>query len=63
MHLEKALQTDKFRSEQHKLLLYLLHTRSVLHLEQKRRLKPWNITQNSTTCCAFCGDNTGNPWH
>lgn len=44
MHLESALQTDKFRNAQHKLLLYIMHTRSVLHLEQKRRLVPWGIT-------------------
>ena len=44
MHLEVALQTDKFRNAQHKLLLYIMHTRSVLHLEQKRRLIAWGIT-------------------
>lgn len=61
MHLEAALQTDKFRSEQHKLLLYLLHTRSVLHLEHKRRLKPWNITPEQYNVLRILRGQHGQP--
>lgn len=44
MILEEALQTSKFRSEQHKLLIHLWYTRSVLMIEQKRLFRNWGIT-------------------
>lgn len=44
MILENALKTSKFRSEQHKLLIHLWYTRSVLMIEQKRLFRNWGIT-------------------
>lgn len=61
MHLAEVLQTSKFRNEQHQLLLYLLYTRSVVHLEQKRRLKPWNITPEQYNILRILRGQHGKP--
>ena len=61
MHLEQVLQTDKFRSAQHKLMLYILHTRSIILLEQKRRLKPWNITPEQYNVLRILRGQGGKP--
>ncbi len=61
MHLAAALQTSKFRNPQHELMLYMLYTRSVLHLEQKRRLKPWNITPEQYNILRILRGQHGKP--
>jgi DNA-binding MarR family transcriptional regulator len=61
MHLAEVLQTSKFRNAQHQLLLYLLYTRSVMHLEQKRRLKPWNITPEQYNILRILRGQHGKP--
>lgn len=61
MILEKALQTSKFRNPQHKLLLHLLHARSVIHLEQQRRLAPFNITPEQYNVLRILRGQRGNP--
>lgn len=61
MLLEKSLQTSKFRNPQHKLLLHLLHARSVIHLEQQRRLAPYNITPEQYNVLRILRGQNGNP--
>lgn len=61
MHLESALGTSKFRSEQHKLLLHILHTRSHVHLESTRRLKPWDITPEQYNVLRILRGQRGTP--
>jgi len=61
MLLEQALRTNKFRNPQHKLLLHLLHARSVIHLEQQRRLAPFNITPEQYNVLRILRGQNGNP--
>lgn len=61
MFLAKVLQTSKFRNAQHQLMLHMLYTRSVLHLEQKRRLKPLNITPEQYNILRILRGQNGKP--
>lgn len=42
-------------------MLHILYTRSVMHLEQKRRLKPWNITPEQFNILRILRGSYGKP--
>lgn len=61
MMMEEALQTDRFRNEQHKLLLHVLYTRSVIMIQLKRLLRPFGITPEQYNILRILNGQQGQP--
>jgi DNA-binding MarR family transcriptional regulator len=61
MILEEALKTDRFRNEQHKLLIHLWYTRSVLLTEQRRLFRAYKITPEQYNILRILVGQKGNP--
>lgn len=61
MLMEEALQTDRFRNEQHKLLLHVLYTRSVIMIQLKRLLRPFGITPEQYNILRILNGQEGHP--
>lgn len=59
--MEEALQTDRFRNEQHKLLLHVLYTRSVIMIQLKRLLRPFGITPEQYNILRILNGQQGQP--
>jgi DNA-binding MarR family transcriptional regulator len=61
MILEEALKTSKFRNEQHKLLIHLWYTRSVMMIEHKRLFRAWGITPEQYNILRILVGQQGQP--
>ncbi len=61
MILEEALQTSKFRNEQHKLLIHLMYTRSILTIELKRMFREHGITPEQYNVLRILVGQRGTP--
>lgn len=61
MILEEALKTNRFRNEQHKLLIHLWYTRSVLLTEQRRLFRTFKITPEQYNILRILVGQKGNP--